>query len=75
MKVLLCDSRLHLFKGKLSSRWTGPYIISHVFAYGAVEIANLDTGAKFKVNGQQLKQFLELTNSEDVEFNTSRASL
>jgi len=38
MKVLLYDSRLYLFSGKLRSQWTGSYIISHVFPYGAVEI-------------------------------------
>ena len=44
------------------------YIVSHVFPYGAVdEIADPNTGAKFKVNGQRLKQFLELPSSEDVE--------
>ena len=37
-KVLLHDSRIHLFLGKLSSRWTGPFIISHVFPHGAIEI-------------------------------------
>ena len=31
MKVLLYDSRLHLFPGKLRSRWTGLYIVLHVF--------------------------------------------
>ena len=34
IKLLLYDSRLHLFPGKLRSRWTGPYIVSHVFPYG-----------------------------------------
>jgi len=38
MKVLLYDSKLHLFLGKLRSRWTGPYVVSRVFPYGAVEI-------------------------------------
>jgi len=32
MKVRLYDSRLHLFLGKLRSRWAGPYIVSHVFS-------------------------------------------
>ena len=67
MKILLYDSRLHLFLGKLRSRWTGPYIVSRVFPYGAVEIKDPKSGAKFKVNGQRLKQFLKLPNEEDVE--------
>ena len=59
MKVLLYDCKLHLFPGKLRSRWTSPYIVSHVFHYGAVEIQDPEIGAIFKVNGQRLKQFLE----------------
>jgi len=38
LKILLYDSRLHLFSEKFRSRWTGPYTISHVFPYGAVKI-------------------------------------
>ena len=45
----------------------GPYIISHVFPYHVVEIQDLESGATFKVNGQRLKQFLELLSKEDVE--------
>jgi len=44
MKVLLYDSRLHLFPRKLSSSWMGPYIVSRVFPYGAVEITDPETG-------------------------------
>jgi len=67
MKVLLYDSRLHLFPGKLKSRWTGPYIVSRIFPYGAVEVQDPGSGATFKVNGQRLKQFLELPSKADVE--------
>ena len=58
-KVLLYSSHLHLFPGKLRSRWTGPFIVKVVHPYGAVEIENLDNGKIFKVNGQHLKPFLE----------------
>jgi len=67
MKLLLYDSRLHLFPGKLRPRWTGPYIVSRIFPYGVVEIQDPDSGAAFKVNGERLKQFLELPSKEDVE--------
>ena len=30
-KVLLYSSRLHLFSGKLRSRWTGPFIVKIVY--------------------------------------------
>ncbi|XP_073277647.1 uncharacterized protein [Primulina huaijiensis] len=58
-KVLLYNSRLHIFPGKLRSRWTGPYVVKHVYPYGAVEIENPKNGDVFKVNGQRLKPFLE----------------
>jgi len=58
MKVLLYDSRLHLFPGKLRSQWTGPYIVSRIFSYGAVEPQDPNSGATPKVSGQRLKQFL-----------------
>ena len=69
-KVLLYISWLHIFPGKLRSRWIGPFIIKVVYPYGVVEIENLDTGKSFKVNGQRLKPFLEhfdhQENSEDL---------
>ena len=64
-KVLLYSSRLHIFPGKLRSRWTGPFIVKVVYPYGAVEIENLDTGNSFKVNGQRLKPFLEHFDLQD----------
>ena len=67
MKVFLYDPKLHLFPGRLRSRWKGPYIVSHIFPDGAVEIQDPQSGVTFKVNGQHLKQFLELPSQEDVE--------
>ena len=58
-KVLLYNSRLHLFPGKLQSRWTGPFIVKTVFPHGTIEIENPKNGDIFKVNGQRLKPFLE----------------
>lgn len=51
-KVLLYNSRLHLFPGKLRSRWTGPFIVRSVFSYGAIKIEDPKNGSTFKVNGQ-----------------------
>nr|GMC77810.1 putative nucleotidyltransferase, Ribonuclease H [Ipomoea batatas] len=59
MKVLLFNSRLRLFPGKLKSRWTGPFVIVEVFSHGACEVENPKTGENFKVNGQRLKQYFE----------------
>jgi hypothetical protein len=58
-KVLLFNSRLKLFPGKLKSRWYGPYLILQVFPHGAVEIQNIKDGSTFKVNGHRLKLYLE----------------
>ncbi|GJU62343.1 reverse transcriptase domain-containing protein [Tanacetum coccineum] len=37
-EVLVFNSRLKLFLGKLKTRWYGPYTISKVFPYGTVEV-------------------------------------
>ena len=58
-KVLLYSSCLHIFPGKLYSRWTIPFIVKVVHPYGAVEIENPENGKIFKVNGKLLKPFLE----------------
>nr|GFB35284.1 reverse transcriptase domain-containing protein [Tanacetum cinerariifolium] len=55
-RVLLFNSRLKIFSGKLKSRWSGPFTISHVFPYGTVELSKLN-GPNFKVNGHILKQY------------------
>ncbi|RVW67359.1 Retrovirus-related Pol polyprotein from transposon 17.6 [Vitis vinifera] len=58
-KVLLYDSKLHIFPGKLRSRWNGPYVVKEVFPYGIVTIQNPRIGNEFKVNGQHLKHSLK----------------
>ena len=55
--VLLYNSRLRLFPGKLKSRWSGPFKVKRVFPHGAVEIENLDDNSLFTVNGQRLKLY------------------
>lgn len=59
MKVLLFNSRLKLFPGKLKSRWNRPYTVIEVFPHGAVEIKHERTQQQFKVNGHRLKPYLE----------------
>ena len=56
-KVLLFNSRLKLFPGKLKSKWGGPYTVVSSNTYGAVTLRN-DTGEEFRVNGQRLKHYL-----------------
>ncbi|XP_055959726.1 uncharacterized protein LOC130014813 [Mercurialis annua] len=55
--VLLYNSRLRLFPGKLKSRWSGPFKIRHVATHGALELEN-QKGETFKVNGHRCKPYL-----------------
>jgi hypothetical protein len=54
--VLLFNSRLKLFSGKLRSRWTGSYRVQKVFDHETVKIWSEKTGA-FIVNGHRLKHY------------------
>ena len=56
-QVLLFNSRLKLFQGKLKSRWSGSFMITQVFPYGSVELMHSERG-RFKVNGQRVKPYL-----------------
>ncbi|GKD36931.1 reverse transcriptase domain-containing protein [Tanacetum coccineum] len=55
-RVLLFNSRLKIFSGKLKTRWTGPFTIAQVFPYGTVELSQTN-GPNFKVNGHRLKHY------------------
>nr|GEZ54852.1 reverse transcriptase domain-containing protein [Tanacetum cinerariifolium] len=55
-RVLLFNSRLKIFSGKLKARWSGPFTITQVFLYGTVELSQTD-GPNFKVNGHRLKHY------------------
>ncbi|GJX00479.1 reverse transcriptase domain-containing protein [Tanacetum coccineum] len=55
-RVLLFNSRLKIFSGKLKSRWSGPFTITQVFPYGTVELSQAN-GPNFKVNGHRVKHY------------------
>nr|GEY13253.1 reverse transcriptase domain-containing protein [Tanacetum cinerariifolium] len=55
-RVLLFNSRLKIFLGKLKTCWSGPFTITHVFPYGIVELSQTDR-PNFKVNGHRLKHY------------------
>nr|GEV35892.1 reverse transcriptase domain-containing protein [Tanacetum cinerariifolium] len=55
-RVLLFNSRLKIFSGKLKTRWTEPFTISQVFPYGTVKLSQTD-GPNFKVNSHRLKYY------------------
>nr|GEX13933.1 reverse transcriptase domain-containing protein [Tanacetum cinerariifolium] len=41
-RVLLFNSRLKIFFGKLKSCWSGPFTISHVYPYGTIGLSQPD---------------------------------
>ncbi|GJS33436.1 reverse transcriptase domain-containing protein [Tanacetum coccineum] len=55
-QVLLFNSRLKMFSGKLKSRWSGPFTITQVFPYGTIELSQ-NSGPNFKVNGHRIKHY------------------
>ncbi|CAN6445074.1 unnamed protein product [Victoria cruziana] len=56
-KVWIYSSRLHLFLGKLKSRWEGPEIVQEVYPSGAVRVS-IERN-RFTVNGQWLKPYFD----------------
>ncbi|GJZ85904.1 hypothetical protein Tco_0651243 [Tanacetum coccineum] len=57
-RVLLFNSRLKLFLGKLKSRWSGPFTVKQEYPYGTIKLFNRD-GTSFKVNGHRVKHYHE----------------
>nr|GFA81693.1 reverse transcriptase domain-containing protein [Tanacetum cinerariifolium] len=55
-QVLLFNSRLKIFSGKLKSRWLGPFTILEVYPYGIAKLVHTD-GSNFKVNCHRLKHY------------------
>ena len=63
-QVLLFNSRLRLFPGKLKSKWNGPFTVVSSTQFGAVTLIN-SKQEEFKVNGQRLKHYLGEKQLED----------
>nr|GFA19766.1 reverse transcriptase domain-containing protein [Tanacetum cinerariifolium] len=55
-QVLLFNSRLKIFSGKLKTRWTRLFTIVQLFPYGTVELSQTD-GPNIEVNGYRLKHY------------------
>jgi hypothetical protein len=65
-KVLLYNSRLRLFPGKLKSRWYGPFTVKSSSKAGAVVLID-DEDREFTVNIQCVKHYQENGNEMIVE--------
>nr|GEV96157.1 Pro-Pol polyprotein [Tanacetum cinerariifolium] len=55
-QVLLFNSHLKIFSGKLKTRWSGPFTITCVFPYGTTELSQ-PNGLNFKVNSHHVKHY------------------
>nr|GEY44496.1 reverse transcriptase domain-containing protein [Tanacetum cinerariifolium] len=55
-QVLLFNSRLKIFSGKIKSRWSGPFTIFEIYPYGTAKLIYPD-GCNFKVNYHRLKHY------------------
>nr|GEU93449.1 reverse transcriptase domain-containing protein [Tanacetum cinerariifolium] len=55
-QVLLFNSRLKIFSGKLKTHWSGPFTITKVYLYGTAKLAHAD-GSNSKVNCHRLKHY------------------
>nr|GEZ00665.1 reverse transcriptase domain-containing protein [Tanacetum cinerariifolium] len=55
-QVLLFNSRLKIFSGKLKYRWSSPFTISKIYPYGTAKLIHPD-GCNFKVNCHRLKHY------------------
>nr|GEW57252.1 reverse transcriptase domain-containing protein [Tanacetum cinerariifolium] len=55
-QVLLFNSRLKIFSGKLKTCWFGLFTITRVFPYGTIELSQ-PNGPNFKVNGYRVKHY------------------
>nr|GEW22527.1 reverse transcriptase domain-containing protein [Tanacetum cinerariifolium] len=64
-QVLLFNSRLNIFSGKLKTHWSGPFTITRVFPYGTIELSQ-PNGPNFKVNGHSVKHYFGGDNPSNV---------
>ena len=57
-QFLLYDSKLHLFPGKLKSRWTGPFIVQQAHPNGSVDLLNSNDNRLIKATRQRVKPYV-----------------
>ncbi|GJX79965.1 reverse transcriptase domain-containing protein [Tanacetum coccineum] len=58
-RVLLFNSRLKIFSGKLKTCWTRPFTVAQVFPYGTIELSQTD-GPNFKISSGEIKVHIEV---------------
>ena len=66
--MLLLNSRLRFFAGKLLSKWEGTYVIEEVYRSGAIKINSFEGTNPKVVNCQRIKHYIS-GNPINVETN------
>ncbi|XP_075086328.1 uncharacterized protein LOC107813120 [Nicotiana tabacum] len=56
--LLLYNSRLKLFPGKLKSRWSGPFCVVEMHPTRAIDIASSNDSCMFRVNWEKVETLL-----------------
>ncbi|XP_016199703.1 uncharacterized protein LOC107640715 [Arachis ipaensis] len=57
-QVLVYNSRLKIFPGKLKSKWTSPYVVTMVSPHGNLELLNEASKDTFTINSHRVKHYL-----------------
>nr|GEZ10689.1 reverse transcriptase domain-containing protein [Tanacetum cinerariifolium] len=70
-QVLLFNSCLKIFSGKLKTRWSGPFTITKVYPYATAKLSHAN-GSNFKVNCHRLRHYYggDVPPMEILDFQT-----
>ncbi|XP_059288963.1 uncharacterized protein LOC132042437 [Lycium ferocissimum] len=64
--VLLFNSRLKLFPGKLKSKWSGPFTLVSVSPNASMELKSDDGTHTFRVNGHRVKHYHWMVDGDRI---------
>ena len=58
-QVLLYNSILKPFLGRLKSRWSGPFRLTNIHPHGDMDLKDERIAHEFMVNGQRVKHYVK----------------
>ncbi|KAL6311699.1 hypothetical protein AAG906_021704 [Vitis piasezkii] len=75
-RVLLYDTRLHIFPGKLKSRWIGPFIIHQVYVNGTpLESMDIVSSHSWSHSNQKRRKSASLSHKKPKQIRKLKGSL
>ena len=73
---MLYDSRYKDFKGKLRTRWFGPYVVERCHDNGSVQFRTIDEEAiPLLVNGHRLKMYKRPLSKQEFIDNINKSMM